>query len=212
MPANTRSRQNKAELIRYSPPNPVPDEQNNNPGGTPPNVPQQVIDSFRALQAVVSTEHENCEQYFHQRSIIIHDIPELPTNTLPSERQSYVEARVSETFDVLGVEAKPLAVFRMGRPSEARPRLAKVILPSRSQYFAILGRVKSLSQTNGYNHLFIRASLTEAERKREFDLRKEALDRNQSSGRKEYVVYRGVVVKVSEIPNLRQAQVRTKRN
>ncbi|KIH60879.1 hypothetical protein ANCDUO_08857 [Ancylostoma duodenale] len=160
-----------------------------------PNVPRNVIDSFRALQSAISASHKSCEDYFHQRSIVIHGIPELPTNALPSERQADVEARVSDVFDALGVEARPWAVFRMGKMSETRPRLTKVILYSRSQFFAILEKARSLRQMSNYEHIFIRASLTEAERRREYDLRKEVRDRNQLLGHKQFVVYRGEIVK-----------------
>ncbi|EYC03671.1 hypothetical protein Y032_0092g2553 [Ancylostoma ceylanicum] len=216
MPVNIRSRQNKSKTNRTPSPIPVLDEPNSTPGKSlhvsplddvathintissflenAPNVPRNVIDSFRALQSAISVSHKSCEDYFHQRSIVIHGIPELPTNALPSERQADVEARVSDVFDALGVEARPWAVFRMGKMSETRPRLTKVILHSRSQFFPILGRARSLRQMSDYKHIFIRASITEAERRREYDLRKEVRDRNQLLGHKKFVVYRAILV------------------
>ncbi|EYC37229.1 hypothetical protein Y032_0651g1151 [Ancylostoma ceylanicum] len=177
-----------------------------------PNVPRSVIESFHALQSIISGPHKNCEDYFHRRSIVIQGIPELPLSTIPSVRQADVEAKVTEVLDALGVEARPWAVFRMGRWSETKPRLTKVILPARSQYLAILGRAKSLRDTSKYKHIFIRASLTEEERRKEYDLRKEAREKNQSLGHKEYVVYRGQVVKISDIPNMREGQEKPQGN
>ncbi|KAL6743856.1 hypothetical protein Aduo_016847 [Ancylostoma duodenale] len=171
-----------------------------------PNVPRSVVESFHALQSIISVPHKNCEDFLHRRSIVIQGIPELPLSTIPSVRQADVEAKVTEVFDALGVEARPWAVFRMGRWSETKPRLTKVILPSRSQYLTVLGRARSLRDTSKYKHIFIRASLTEEERRKEYDLRREAREKNQSLGHKEYVVYRGKVVRISDIPNIRERQ------
>ncbi|EYB87365.1 hypothetical protein Y032_0264g615 [Ancylostoma ceylanicum] len=177
-----------------------------------PNVPREVIDSFRALQTAITASCGNCEQYLRQRSIVIHGVPELPKTSLPSIRQADVENKVSEILDTLGVEARPWAVFRMGRRDDNKPRLTKVILPSRSQYFTVLGRARLLRDMAEFKHIYVRASLTEAERRRDFDLRMQARERNQALGRKEFVVYRGEIVKISDIPARRQSQVMLQEN
>lgn len=72
--------------------------------------------------------------------------------------------------------------------SETKPRLTKVILLSRSQYRAILAKTNSLSETCKYKHIFTHASQTEAQK--EYDLRREAWEKNQLLGYKEFAVHR----------------------
>ncbi|KIH69415.1 hypothetical protein ANCDUO_00246 [Ancylostoma duodenale] len=204
MPANTRSRQNKAKNNQTPSPIPAPDGSDGTaPASNEPSLVNQLHDELRRFlpQKKNSWDHE-C--FFAEE--IVHGIPELPTDALPSERQADIEAKVLRILDALGVEATPWAVFRMGKMSEDRPHLTKVILPSRSHYYAVPGRARSLKEMCNYRHIFIRASLTEAERKKEYDLRQEVRNRNHSLCHGECVVYKGEVVKVLDIPSLRRSQ------
>ena len=58
-----------------------------------PNVPCSVLESFHALQSIISVPPRNCEDFLHRRSIVIQGIPELPLSTIPSVRQADVKPR-----------------------------------------------------------------------------------------------------------------------
>ncbi|KAL6727820.1 hypothetical protein Aduo_009663 [Ancylostoma duodenale] len=92
----------------------------------------------------------------------------------------------------------------MGRPAEVKPRLTKVVLPFRSHYFMVLGKARRLRELPEFMHVFIRPSLTAEARKHAYNLRQEAHSKNQALGHGELVVYRGQIVRVSEIPKLRE--------
>ncbi|KAK5969739.1 hypothetical protein GCK32_011043 [Trichostrongylus colubriformis] len=51
--------------------------------------------------------------------------------------------------------------------------------------------------------LFVRRSMTEDERKREYELRKEAEERNKGKDVREWVVYQGQLKHTSELPHKR---------
>ncbi|CAJ0591476.1 unnamed protein product [Cylicocyclus nassatus] len=121
---------------------------------------------------------------FPPKSVVIHGIPELSGEKRPSERQVDVEMKVTEILDVLGVEARPSAIFRMGRATEGKPRLTKVTLPSRSHCLAVLSKARLLRNNHKYKNIFIRPSQTVEERRRDFELRKEAREKNQALSQK----------------------------
>ncbi|EYC21617.1 hypothetical protein Y032_0019g3929 [Ancylostoma ceylanicum] len=147
------------------------------------NIPRDVVDAFSAIQRIVKASMKSNEDSRHERSIVIHGIPELPEASLPSQRQLDTERKVTEILDVIGVEARPCAVVRLGNLTSGKTRLVKVIFPCRSQYFMALSKARILRDNPKFRHIFLRTSLTPSERKRQFDLRAEARQKNQIADR-----------------------------
>ncbi|EYC34225.1 hypothetical protein Y032_0001g311 [Ancylostoma ceylanicum] len=78
------------------------------------------------------------------RTIVVSGIEELGSDSKIMERQAHVERQVSEILEVLGVECRPHAVYRLGKWDGARIRLVKVILSSRSHWSATLANAHRL--------------------------------------------------------------------
>uniref|UniRef100_A0A7I4XWK3 KH_dom_type_1 domain-containing protein n=1 Tax=Haemonchus contortus TaxID=6289 RepID=A0A7I4XWK3_HAECO len=104
------------------------------------------------------------------RSLVIFGIPESASDVSSSRRQKEVEDKVTEVLDVLGVECRPVEVYRMGRPGGSRPRLIKLVLPSKSHWASALSNSYRL-RNSGLSNVYIRKSLTREEREHEFRLR-----------------------------------------
>ncbi|EYC40800.1 hypothetical protein Y032_0596g436 [Ancylostoma ceylanicum] len=139
------------------------------------------------------------ESEVRARSIVISGIEEASENSLPSERQADVELKVSKILDIIKVECRPEKILRMGRPSPSRPRLVKVVLPSKNCWKTALGNSKLL-RSSAYPQVYIRRSMTSEERKKEFELREEARERNRGLHTKEWVVFRGELKRVTDLP------------
>ncbi|KAK6031148.1 hypothetical protein OSTOST_02707, partial [Ostertagia ostertagi] len=134
------------------------------------------------------------------RSIVISGLDEAPGNLPPSARQRDLEDKVCAVLDVLDVECRPTEIYRMGKRDKDRPRLVKVVLPARSHWRRALANARLLRGA-GLPHVFIRRSMTEDERKREYELRKEAEERNKGKDVREWVVYQGQLKHTSELPH-----------
>uniref|UniRef100_A0A7I4Z3K9 Transposase n=1 Tax=Haemonchus contortus TaxID=6289 RepID=A0A7I4Z3K9_HAECO len=78
----------------------------------------------------------------------------------------------------------------MGRPDPERPRLVKVVLPTRAHWRRALANARLLRGA-GLSNVFIRRSMTEDERKRESELRQQARERNKGKTLRVWVVYQG---------------------
>ncbi|EYC08158.1 hypothetical protein Y032_0067g24 [Ancylostoma ceylanicum] len=131
------------------------------------------------------------------RSVVVSGLPES-TESLPSVRQKFDEERVSEMLDALGVQCRPCDVHRLGKYDISRPRLLKILLPSRSHWSAVLANSHKL-RSCGFQNIYVRRSMTTTERQREFELRQEARARNRDLGSKQWVIYRGELRRVSEL-------------
>ncbi|KIH68365.1 hypothetical protein ANCDUO_01305 [Ancylostoma duodenale] len=127
-----------------------------------------------------------------KRSIVIYGVKESDKGLPAIERQKQTEKQVESILNVLDIEARPVEIFRMGKPSDGRPRLIKALRNSHK-----------LRDNPAYSGIFLRRSKIKinAEEREDRALRAEARDLNakEGSGRKIYVVYRQRVVKTSEI-------------
>uniref|UniRef100_W6NMH4 Uncharacterized protein n=1 Tax=Haemonchus contortus TaxID=6289 RepID=W6NMH4_HAECO len=139
-----------------------------------------------------------------ERSLVLFGIPESNPSKPPSVKQQEVENSVSEILDCLRVECRPVEVYRMGKPNDARPRLVKVMLPSRSHWITALTKSHCL-RSAGFSNVYVRKSMTAAERKHEFELREECRARNKQLSKRIWVVYRGEIRRVDELPKTRGA-------
>ncbi|EYB92492.1 hypothetical protein Y032_0193g1395 [Ancylostoma ceylanicum] len=113
-----------------------------------------------------------------ERSIVICGLPECGMDRPLLERQKNLEEKVAGILDVLKVDCLPEVVFRMGTYNETRPRLVKVVLPSRSHWLKALANAHALRRTD-YRNVYVRKSMTAAERARDYELRQQARERNQ---------------------------------
>lgn len=100
-----------------------------------------------------------------KRSIVLTNVPE---SSEPSAfaRNSTDFNRVNQVLDFLGVECRPLSVFRIGRPQLNRPRLIKVVLPSSRHQAEAVRRAPRLRFFPLRKGIFLRPSLSRVERER----------------------------------------------
>ncbi|VDL82854.1 unnamed protein product [Nippostrongylus brasiliensis] len=139
------------------------------------------------------------------RSLVISGLEESKSDLAPSVKQQQLENQVTRVLDGLGVECRPVEVYRMGKPTDSRPRLVKLLLPSRSHWKTALSNSYRLRSNPNFSNVFIRKSLTEAERKKEYELRQECRARNKQQNRKVWVVYHGELRRIDELPNSRSS-------
>ncbi|KAK6736256.1 hypothetical protein RB195_019123 [Necator americanus] len=75
----------------------------------------------------------------------------------------------------------------------------EVVLPSRSHWAKALSRAHLLRRTS-LSNIFVRESVTAAERKWDYELRHEGRLRNEQSSTPEWVVYKDVPSHIAELP------------
>ncbi|EYC27267.1 hypothetical protein Y032_0009g618 [Ancylostoma ceylanicum] len=109
---------------------------------------------------------------FHEserlRSIVISGVPELESPIIRDQLQHDFD-RVLSILTHLSVECFPVAVYRLGKKSH-RPRLIKVVFPAQTFQRSAVKRAPLL-RFFPEKGIFLRESLTEAERKRRRDER-----------------------------------------
>ncbi|EYC35254.1 hypothetical protein Y032_1099g3603 [Ancylostoma ceylanicum] len=145
---------------------------------------------------------ELVEMEKRSRSLVISGIEEPPETMRASERRKYLENKVTDILDAVDVDCFPSEVFWMGKPNSSRTRLVKVVLPSSFYWRRALANARFLRNSN-FQGVFIRRSMSAEERKREFELRQLARDRNKGKKDREWVVYRGQLVQISELASRR---------
>uniref|UniRef100_A0A7I4YXJ8 Uncharacterized protein n=1 Tax=Haemonchus contortus TaxID=6289 RepID=A0A7I4YXJ8_HAECO len=157
------------------------------------------------LSKLPSLSLEMIESEKRQRSIVLLGVPEAEKELPASRRQEHTEKYVPEILDFLDIEARPVEVFRMGRASD-RPRLVKCVFPARKILLDTLARAHKLRASSRFNNVEIRKSMTPEERSKDQELRKKAYERNRDehNGNRVYVVYRGEIVKASDIPSIKK--------
>ncbi|VDL74445.1 unnamed protein product [Nippostrongylus brasiliensis] len=140
------------------------------------------------------------EAHERARSVVIYNLPEAPPEMRPSAKQVDLESKVFSILDTLDVECRPLSVYRMGAVKEGRPRLVKVVLPSTSHWRRVLANSHKL-RTSSFHRVSIRRSMTREERERESVLRLECKKRNEELKKRAWVVYKGELREVQDLPN-----------
>ncbi|EYB97951.1 hypothetical protein Y032_0135g1910 [Ancylostoma ceylanicum] len=144
----------------------------------------------KLIEILTLTPKEIVESAKRARSVVFSGVAEADADLTPSERQVHTEESVQKILNVLGVEARPLEVYRMGKLVEA------------------LRNARSLRDYPEFNQIYVRRSMTPQEREKFKELRQRAYDLNQKefNGRKVYVVYRDELVKACEIPSLKSSR------
>ncbi|KIH56755.1 hypothetical protein ANCDUO_13061 [Ancylostoma duodenale] len=124
---------------------------------------------------------ERIEKEKRSRSIMIAGLEEAPPNLRPSRRQKDLGEKVTEVLDAMDLECRLLEVRRMGRMDLARPQLVKVVFATTQERARALDNARLL-RTARFKDVFVRKSMTEAERKKEFDLHQLVRERNGVAG------------------------------
>jgi hypothetical protein len=126
------------------------------------------------------------------RSVVIVGVPESDGSASDKTRADF--AAVEGIFDAVGLEATPVTMFRMGRLDQVnkvrgtqrgnsrgregpKPRLLKVVLPAVKFQRILLSKGKQLKTMEEFKTVFIRPSLTGAQREEETKLRDEMAKR-----------------------------------
>lgn len=152
-----------------------------------------------ALIAKIPQEvNDAVEKDKREKSIVIHNIPEADQNLPPTSRQKDLKRKVSAILDILEIECTPLEMYRMGRVSNNKNRLVKVVFPSRTHWHQALRNSHRLRNSE-FSGIFVRRSMTPAEWAKEKELRNEAMERNRAAGSKTWVVYRSELRRVEDL-------------
>ncbi|EYC20166.1 hypothetical protein Y032_0022g484 [Ancylostoma ceylanicum] len=161
-----------------------------------PDIQQLLID----LSSKIPTDFKDLiEADKRARSIVISGLEEPTESMRLLDRGLDLERKVCDILEIVKVDARPSEVFRMGKPNSAKPRLVKVVLPSTSCWRTALSNSRLL-RSSASSNVFIRKSMTPEERKREFELRQIARERNKGKKDREWVVYKGQLTHVSDLP------------
>jgi hypothetical protein len=115
------------------------------------------------------------------RSIVISGLSESTKPTATAKHKDDVD-RVETVLDLLGVEASPQMVYRLGKPDPARSgrhRSLKVVLPASTfQRFALRqwgvkggNKRPEVRRVQGFERLFIRPSLSKQQLQEEYEER-----------------------------------------
>lgn len=112
---------------------------------------------------------DSYEEKGRLRSIVISGVCESSSSSSVS-RAVHDHDVVKQIFDHLGIECVPHVVYRLGKPTEGRARLLKVILPSTFYQKLTLRRSHRL-RFFSCKGVYIRPSLTKQERDRNREAR-----------------------------------------
>ncbi|VDP63681.1 unnamed protein product, partial [Heligmosomoides polygyrus] len=130
-----------------------------------------VTSNSQEMSAINTSDHvangtDSVSECERRRSIVLHGVPELFASN-PMDKLCHDFDYVANTLSFVGVEAFPMSLYRMGKPTKCR--LLKVILPSSYHQRAALRNAPSL-RFSPFKGVYIRRSLTFEERKFKYTL------------------------------------------
>lgn len=131
---------------------------------------QDEICALRSGQfGVGGTDAETKER---QRSLVLLNLDEGACQS-EYEANHYTANEVSKILRFLDVPYAAISTYRLGRKTLTHPRLVKIVLPSTAAKIEVLRRAKKLKfyETSGRPQLFLRPSMTQEERKRDYEER-----------------------------------------
>jgi hypothetical protein len=133
--------------------------------------------------------NNSADEQERRRSLVFVGLPES-TSAKPSERAAADRDQTTDILDVLGVEAQPVATYRLGRadPTKSGGRLLKVVLPASVFQHIALGQWKKCREKmraeTCWKRLIIRPSLTKAQLEEDRQKRIEFHKHGQNQRRK----------------------------
>lgn len=116
--------------------------------------------SYHTENGRIAGQSEDSE---HKRSIVLSNVVESSAASSLA-RNAHDFDCVFKILDFLGVECKPVAVYRMGRLQQNRPRLVKVVLPASRFQADAVRRTPRLRFFPFQKGIYLRPSLTREER------------------------------------------------
>ncbi|KAK6730638.1 hypothetical protein RB195_007232 [Necator americanus] len=155
-----------------------------------------------ALKTKITLEvAEGAEAEKRGRSIVTTGLAELSADESLIERHRDFEEKVANVLDAFEVDCLPEVAYRLGKFNDNKLRLVNVfvVLASRSHWAKALSRAHLLRRSS-LSNIFVRKSMTAAERKRDYELRHEARLRNERPSTREWVVYKDALTHVTELP------------
>ena len=167
------------------------------------------------LQNVVQDVRDYVEDTIEEdkrvRSVVVDGLVEHTSQT-PSLRHKADVGRIGEMLDIAGIEATPLAIYRMGQvrlsaDGNPLPRPIKVLMPCRSFARTLVYAAKSIRESaslfvdSDTCKVFIRPSLTKEQRLLEYNLRKEK--KRLALLGQSMAIFDGKLVPPEDIPSLK---------
>lgn len=159
--------------------------------------------SFSALFSVKLKEavEESIDEKERKKIVVLDGLPESDSES-GQQRNLDDLAMVRNISDNIGLDNTIWATERLGMRKSDRPRLLKIFFLSSKAASLFLKGFHHLRRSNqAFSKIYARYSLSDAERKRDFELRQEA--RKRSTEDVKFVVYAGVVVKKDDIPKIK---------
>lgn len=143
-----------------------------------------------------------CDEADRKKIVVLDGVPESNANS-PSLKNQEDLTLARKISDNLGLESTIWATERLGR-IRVRPRLLKLFfLSSKAAALFLRGFHALRASDPSFSGVFARFSQSEAERLKEFELRKKARELTEKEGIP-YVVYAGRVAKKEDIPKIRE--------
>jgi len=160
---------------------------------------QRQIDSLKEQRLPIAAASEDQAEFKERkRSIVIMGLPEASGK--PSDRQRADKSQLAHLFDELDVEAEVVATYRMGVKKDGGPRLTKVVLAASQQQKTVLVAAKKLKASTSFKGVFVRPSMTPAERDEDYRLRQQLRELRQAGRRVIIKGWPGEERKIVEIP------------
>ena len=151
---------------------------------------------------IVEVADEVQQRSRRMKNIIIAGAPESSDGSV-DERKQKDEAFCKQMFADLSTDVDFVETTRIGRPGNDRARLLRVRFEKVDDKFRILRSCKELRKLEEYKNVFINPDRTPLEQKIDKHLRDELKERREN-GEADLVVYKGKIVKRSEIKNFPQ--------
>lgn len=165
------------------------------------------LEEVNQLQAVKEEKADELlkemEERIHRRdNIIISGVPELSEGTAEERKRKDCEI-VQDILNKI-VDEVPIskAIYRLGRPRPDRARPIRVVGLDASDKANILRKSRSLKRDTNYGKIYVNPDLTPRQQKEAKELRDE-LKMRKEIGEDDIVIYRGKIVKTSQIQNFR---------
>lgn len=130
------------------------------------------------LDVANATISEIKEREKRRKNVIIHGVPESTKEVL-TDKRAEDEQKIKEILEVIGKnEVKPAYSRRLRSKDSSKPGPILVELNESATRNPLLLAAKKLRETTNYKSVYISPDLTEAERKLDYELRKERNDLN----------------------------------
>ncbi|KAK6030842.1 hypothetical protein OSTOST_03015 [Ostertagia ostertagi] len=140
------------------------------PDNSQPCLPPRSVVEKATENVTSSIGHDKfCEELEGQRSIVISGIPECKSTSV-RERKSYDYYHVCNIIDFLGIECNAVTLYRLGKPSQGKNRLIKIMFSRVFQRIAL--RRAARLRFYSLKGIFLRESLTKKQRERRCEQRK----------------------------------------